>query len=239
MCSSTLPDCQLLLVDFCCGGTKTLSVQSGSRSRSRSPQSCVQSRRRRVIEVKLPVSPCALEMNSCEWMLQQLMQSRQADLNLMYGLNVCMVFQSNVQIKCLVAVHGGIIGTFWGVSRKFKNLCGSKLFHLVCRFLCPVSSFMLLSNWENLFIIPGVREHEHASSIWLISDKPIRKVIYLSQRNCGYYLSCFGPLGCLAAGQRIQIQEYRKDEFMMEEKKIQSVRARADLSERWRIRRGS
>lgn len=26
MWSSTLPDCQLLLVDFCCGGTKTLSV---------------------------------------------------------------------------------------------------------------------------------------------------------------------------------------------------------------------
>lgn len=98
---------------------------------------------------------------------------------------------------------------------------------------------MLLSDWENLFIIPGVREHEHVSSIWLIRDKPIRKVIYLSQRSCGYHLPCFGPLACFAAGQQIQVQEYWKDEFMMEGKKIQSVRGRADLSERWRIRRGS
>lgn len=167
MCSSTLPDCQLLLVDFCCGGTKTLSVQSGSRGRSRSPQSCVQSRRRRrVIEVKLPVSPCALERNSCEWMLQQLMQSRQADLNLMYGLNVCMVFQSNVQIKCLVAVHGGIIGTFWRVSRKFQNLCGSKLgnyFTLFAGFCalsavlcyCPTGKTCLLFQaWGNMNMPP-------------------------------------------------------------------------------------
>lgn len=106
----------------------------------------------------------------------------------------------------------------------------TKRFHLVCRFLCSVSSFVISSDWENLLIIPGLRERERFS-VWLIRDKPVRKLMFLPESTWGYYLSSVGRFVCLAGGQWIQVQEDRKDEFLMDGEKTQLI-SRSDQGSR-------